>query len=345
METYVVTGGAGHIGNVLIRELLKQKKKVKTLALPGEDLSSLEGLDVEIVTGDITDRNFIFKFIQKGDIVFHLAGIVDIANMTYSVIEKVNYQGTVNVVDACIENKAKKLIYTSTVHIIDPQQGDVLYEPTSFEHKNLVGNYAKTKALATKYVTEKAKEGLLDACVVYPSGVIGPYDYRISELGQVILDYMNEKLVAYVRGGYNFVDVRDVASGLIKAAEKGRSGEGYILSGQYLTVKDMLKILNQKLKRKKLPYKIALWFLKMVAPLANLYYKMRKKKPVFSAYSLYTLNSNGNFSNQKAKTELGYSSRPIKETLFDTVDWFRQNKSELIKQNKSEKKKKGKKNV
>ena len=146
---YLITGGAGHIGNTLARALLKEKKKVKILALPNEDVSSLDGLDVEIVRGDITDREFMKKFIQKGDIVFHLAGIIDIANMPYEKIKKVNYDGTVNVTDACIENKAKKLVYTSTVHIIDPNSGHVLTEPTAFEHDNLVGTYAETKALAS----------------------------------------------------------------------------------------------------------------------------------------------------------------------------------------------------
>ena len=330
----LITGGAGHIGNTLARALLKEKKKVKILALPNEDVSSLDDLDVEIVRGDITDREFMKKFVQKGDIVFHLAGIIDIANMPYEKIKKVNYDGTVNVTDACIENKAKKLVYTSTVHIIDPNSGHVLTEPTAFEHDNLVGNYAKTKALASKYITDKSKAGLLDASIVYPSAVVGPYDFRLSETGQVVLDYVNGKLNAYVKGGYNFVDVRDVAQGLIGASEKGRAGEGYILSGNYITVKEMMTILNKKTGRKRVPVKIALWFLKLVAPIANLYYKVRGKKPVLSNESLYTINTNANFSHQKATDEFGYNPRPVEQTLFDTVDWFIENKPELVNKKK-----------
>ena len=331
---YLITGGAGHIGNTLARALLKEKKKVKILALPNEDVSSLDGLDVEIVRGDINDREFMKQFIQKDDVVFHLAGIIDIANMPYEKIKKVNYDGTVNVTDACIENKAKKLVYTSTVHIIDPNSGHVLTEPTAFEHDNLVGNYAKTKALASKYITEKSKAGLLDASIVYPSAVVGPYDFRLSETGQVVLDYVNGKLNAYVKGGYNFVDVRDVAQGLIGASEKGRAGEGYILSGNYITVKEMMTILNKKTGRKRVHVKIALWFLKLVAPIANLYYKVRGKKPVLSNESLYTINTNANFSHQKATDEFGYNPRPVEQTLFDTVDWFIENKPELVNKKK-----------
>ncbi len=341
MERCIVTGGTGHIGNVLIKELVKRNKKVCALVLPNDDLSPLKDLDIEFVEGDITNREFMFQLIQKDDVVFHLASLIDINNTPYSALEKVNVEGTKNIVDACIENKAKKLIYTSSVHIIDPKQGEVLFEPTNFNEKSIVGNYAKTKSIATEYVIKKAKEGVLDAVVVYPSGVIGPCDYKISELGQVIIDYVNGKLIAYVKGGYNFVDVRDVVDGIISASEKGESGEGYILSGEYLTIKDMLKILNKKIGRKKLPYKIALWFVKIMTPLATLYYKVRNKKPVFTAYSLYTLNTNGNFSNGKAKKFLGYTTRPLQETLFDTVDWFKQNKPELFVSKKKIRRKKG----
>ena len=327
---YLITGGAGHIGNVLARALLKENKKIKILALPNEDTSSLDGLDVEIIRGDITNREFMFQLIQKDDVVFHLAGIIDIANMPYEKIKKVNYDGVVNVVDACVQNKAKKLVYTSTVHIIDPNSGKVLVEPENFDNKNLVGNYAKTKALASQYITNMCKEGKLDASIVYPSAVVGPYDFRVSETGQVVVDYVNGKLNAYVKGGYNFVDVRDVADGLIGASKHGKSGDGYILSGNYITVKQMMQILNKKTGRKRLPVKIALWFLKLVAPIANLYYKVRGKKPVLSNESLYTINTNANFSHQKATQTFGYNPRPVEETLFDTIEWFVANKPALF---------------
>lgn len=336
---YIVTGGTGHIGNVLIKELTKIVGKVTALVLPNEDVSCLNGANVDIVYGDVTDREFIFKLIGKGDVVFHLAGLIDIENAPFSVVEKVNVGGTKNVVDACIENKAKRLVYTSSVHIIEPIEKNLLVEPTEFDENKVVGNYAKSKTIATRYVFEKAKAKELDAVVVYPSGVIGPYDYKISELGQLVLDYINKKLFAYVKGGYNFVDVRDVVDGIIKAYFKGKSGEGYILSGYYISLKEMFKILNKRLNRDKLPNKIALWFVKSMVPLAKLYYKIRHKKPLFTDYSLYTLNVNANFSNEKAKNELGYITRPIEETLSDTVDWFIENKPELIINKKSKKKK------
>lgn len=329
---YIITGGAGYLGSVLASKLEERNLPLKILVRPGESYGHLAGLKAEIVAGDILDSYFLNEFIEEDAVVFHLAGIVDISGTKTDLLYRVNVDGFKYVVDACIRKKVKRLVYTSSVYAIYPEEdGAVIREPDGFPVEKLVGDYAKTKATATQYLFEKTKNGEIDAVVVYPSGIIGPFDYNVSHFGQVVLDYINRKLTAIVKGGYDFVDVRDVADGLIAAAEKGRSGEGYILSGHYVTVKEMFKILNEKLGRKKLPGQIALWFLKIVAPLAELHYKIRNKKPIFSSYSLYTLNVNSNFDNSKARKELGFNPRSIKESLFDMVDWFFENKRELIK--------------
>ena len=329
MKNCIVTGGTGHIGNVLIKKLLKNNYKVTAILLPNEDITPLKGLDINIVYGDVCDRKFIFETL-KGDItVFHLAGIINIGTTNIEKVYQVNVEGTKNVVDACVENKVNKLIYTSSVHIIEPVKNKVLTEPEVFDDNKIIGDYAKTKCIATKYVMESCNRGL-NAIVVYPSGVIGPCDYKISELGQVIIDYINNKLFAYVKGGYNFVDVRDVANGIIKAAEKGKGKNGYILSGYTITLKELFTILNKKIGKKTFPTKIALWFAKMFAKLSDYYYKIRNKKPVFSSYSLYTLNSNSNFSCEKAKQELGYTIRTTEQSIFDAIDWFKKYKPELF---------------
>lgn len=331
MEKYIITGATGHIGNVLARKLTKMGKDVTAIILPNEDLTAISSLNLNIIYGDVTDRDFIFKIIEKDSIVLHLAGIIDIGTLPVELIENVNIGGTQNIVDACIKNQAKKLIYLSTVHIIDPQtEGTTLVEPESFDKNKVVGTYAKTKIQATNYIFECCKQNKLNATVLYPSGVLGPYDYKISELGQVILDYMNHKLIAYVKGGYNFVDVRDVADAIINAIERGRSGQGYIVSGRAMSLKELLVTINKKLGRKRLPPKIALWFVRMFAGLSNFYYKVRNKKPVFSKYSLYTLNSNCNFSNEKAKKELDFKPMDVERSICDSVDWFIENKPEAV---------------
>ena len=334
MANFVVTGATGHLGNVVVKMLLANNYNVKVLVLNGEDISPIEGLNIEIKYGDVRDKEFLKENITGTDIVVHMAGVIDVSSKKNDLLLDVNVNGTKNVADVCLE-KGALMIYTSSVHTIPANENEniLLSEPTTFDENNIEGAYAKSKTIATRYVFEKCKEGL-KAIVLYPSGIIGPYDYKISDMGQVILDHINGKLLAYVKGGYNFVDVRDVAQGIMLALQKGEIGQGYILSGEMCSVKKLLEIVNKRIGRKKLPPKLALWFAKGVSLLSEAYYKIRHKKPTFSAYSLKTLNVNCNFDNSKAKDKLGYTTRPLEETIFDTVDWLIENKSNLIKQKK-----------
>lgn len=321
----LVTGCTGHIGNVLIRNLLENRYKVTALVLPSEDLTPIKDLDVKLIEGDVTDRDFIFKIIKKDYIVFHLAGIIDIGSIPEQKVFKVNIDGTKNVVDACIKNKAKKLLYTSTVNIIDPIDGRVLKEPKTFNAKIIKGPYAVSKYQATQYILDKCKDSNLNAVILYPSAVVGPFDFKVSEVGQVILDFMNRKLYGYVIGGYNFVDVRDVAEALRLASKKGKNGESYIISGQTMTFKTLLQTINRVLNRKYIPPKIAIWFVKLFAKVSSAFYKLRGKKPVLSDYSISAFTRNSNFSHKKATKQLGYNPRSVIVSVEDSVNWFIEN--------------------
>ena len=175
----------------------------------------------------------------------------------------------------------------------------------------------------------------LEIIVTQPSGVIGPYEYIISNLGQLIIDCANKKIGAYIEGGYNFVDVRDVVDGLIKAGEKGRNGECYILSGQFVSIKQLMQYVQDITGVEAPKFKIARWFAYATGFLSELYYKIAKEKPLFTSYAVYTTGTNSNFSNEKAIKELGYKVTDIKDTIRDTVYWFEsQGKIKLNKNNK-----------
>ena len=225
MDKYIVTGATGHIGNNVVKKLLESGKTVKAIIKPGDDITPLKDLDLELVYGDVRDRYFVFSAIEEDSIVFHVAGIIDINVRKNEEMWETNIKGTKNVVDACLNKKIKRLVYTSSVHAIEAVKNVVLKEPAVFNEKVLDGDYAKTKAIATHYVFEKAKEGL-NAVVVYPSGVIGPNDYKISNIGQTFINYYNKKLHAYVTGKYNFIKVRELEEGIISEADRGDSGEG-----------------------------------------------------------------------------------------------------------------------
>ena len=201
---------------------------------------------------------------------------------------------------------------------------EIITEIKHFNKDDVTGEYAKSKAEAAEYVLNAVKEKGLDAVVLHPSGIIGPGDFGRSHLTQMITDYANGRLSACVRGGYDFVDVRDVADGVISACEKGKSGECYILSNKYISVKELLDDISVAANVKKIKTVLPMWFAKVTAPLSEMYYKILKQPPLYTKYSLYTLTANANFSNEKAKRELGFSTRNIMDTLRDTVSWLRE---------------------
>jgi len=332
MDQLIITGATGHIGINLVHLLTKiGKYNIKLLLLPGEDISMFEGMNITFSYGNILDKDFLLTEIKANSIVIHLAGYINISSHDIEKMYQVNYQGTVNVVDACMTNKVKKLLYASSVHAIIPAQKHLkMKEPTFLDEKLVVGDYAKSKSLATKYVFSKISEGL-PAVVLYPSGVIGPKDYKVSDFGSLIIDIANNKLKAKVHGSYNFVDVRDVADGITSAITKGEIGRGYILSGENVTVNQIYTTINNYLGRKVFIPTLPMWFVKLFAKLAELYYTRRHRKPIFTKYSLYTISSNHNFDNSYAKKHLGFKTTPIKASLIDSLTWFQKNMSDLFR--------------
>ena len=153
-------------------------------------------------------------------------------------------------------------------------------------------------------------------------GIIGPGDYGRTHLTQLVISYLNGTLTACVNGGYDFVDVRDVADGIISCVENGRAGECYILSNQFYTIQEVLDDLHEITGKRRLKSILPLWFAKLTAPLAEVWYKMLRQPPLYTSYSLYTLESNGNFSHDKATQELGYHPRSMKDTLTDMAYWL-----------------------
>jgi len=316
----VVTGGTGHIGNVLVKELYENGYQVQAIVLPKDDFRMIEPF-ADILYGNILDPAFLEEAFQGADIVFHLAGIVEIGSGKKKSIFKVNVEGTKNVVEACLKAHVRRLVYTSSVHALpELPKTEIMREIDHFDPDAVKGLYAKSKAMATQIVMDHKDSGL-EIVIVHPSGVIGPADYKLSNVSQIFIDFLLGRLTAYLRGGYNFVDVRDVATGIRLAAEKGRSGECYILSGSEITVKELLDEISRLSGRKKIRTKLSFWFILAMSYFAEAYYKIAKQKPLFTHYSIVVLNSNYHFSNEKAKQELGYTTRDIRESIKDAMEF------------------------
>ena len=327
METdrlFLVTGAGGHLGGAVIARLREKGYAVRALCRGGEKNPPA---GAELCFGDVCDRDSLREFFSntggRAMTVIHCAGIVSIASKYVQRVYDVNVTGTKNIVDLSVENGVEKLIYISSVHAIpEKPKGQVMTEDCRFSPDAVTGLYAKTKAEATAYVLAAAERGL-DAEVVFPSGIIGPFDKGKSHTNQLVEDYMTGRLTAAVRGGYDFVDVRDVAEGVVACAERGVSGEGYILSGGYHSVRELLDILHELTGRPRVRTYLPVRFIVLMAPLCELYYSIRRKPPLFTSYSMYTLGSNSLFSNAKARSGLGFAPRDIRDTLRDTVAWMR----------------------
>ena len=328
-KIYIITGANGFLGNNIIRRLNQDNDtEIRAFVLKGDSIKSLENLNCKIYYGDVTKKDTLSSVFENTDdkevFVIHCAAIVYIKSKYNGFVYDVNVNGTKNIVDKVLESKAK-LIYVSSVHAIPekPNKG-LIKEITDFDPNNVKGLYAKTKSEAAKYVMKLVKTKNLNACIIHPSGIIGPNDYGNSHLTQLIKKVATGKLFACVKGGYDFVDVRDVAEAIINACDKDNRGECYILSNKYITIKELTDFICDFEGRKRIKIVLPLWLAKLVAPICELYYNIKKQTPLFTKYSLYTLSSNSNFSKEKAKRELNYKNRDMKDTIKDTIKWLQE---------------------
>lgn len=320
---YLITGASGHVGKCLVDTLLKQKASIRVLVLPGE-VYPYKG--VEIIYGDVTKKETLIPFFANEDkedlILIHLAAIISIFQKGNPRVHLVNVIGTQNVMDLALVSHVKKVIHVSSVHALSEGDRDhLLKEQTIFYPERVNGQYAKSKAEANNYVMSLIQNGL-PAIIVHPSGIIGPYDDGHSHLVALLKEYYNGKLTSIVKGGYDFVDVRDVVDGILKAIDKGRVGECYILSNRYYSIREIINIASKITGKKPIKRVLPSWFVKIFAPIAEIWYKIRKKAPLFTKYAISTINNKDRFSHEKANRELGYSNRNIEDTIKDSYDYL-----------------------
>jgi dihydroflavonol-4-reductase len=316
-----VTGASGHIGNCLVRELKKQGAEIKVLV---QNFSNyLDEMDVEVIRGNLLEPESLITLCQGVDIVFHLAAQIAIENRSSSLTYETNVTGTKNMIKAANHGRAKKFIHFSSIHAFQIGSPDQLLD----ESRSLVESsktiYEFTKAKGEREVMKAVKEGL-NAVIINPTAVIGPFDYKGSLLGQALRKIYQNKLPFMVSGGYNWVDVRDVVSASIQAIESGRNGERYILSGTYCSLRELSAMIST-LSGCKIPVIVPIPLARLACPFFKVYSSIAKKEPLYTYQSLNILvNSPSNISNEKARKELGFKPRPLEQTLNDTFNWYKE---------------------
>jgi dihydroflavonol-4-reductase len=321
----LVTGATGHIGNTLVRALLDRGQPVRAMLLPGEDAAPLRGLAVEQVRADVLDFTSILAAFDRVTRVFHLAGVISILPGAQRLLRAVNVVGTRHVLQAARQSRIERLVYTSSIHALRRvPHGVLIDESLPYDPEGALSAYDASKAQASLEVLQAAREGL-PATIVCPTGVIGPNDFRRSEIADLVLSCMAGQPQLYVDGAYDFVDVRDVAEGMIQACEHGRPGESYLLGGEQITVRRLLdsvaEITRRGFPRIRVPFGLA----RLAAKVTPAYYRLSRSRPRITPYSLETLASNSTISHAKAARELHFAPRPLRDSLEDMVAWLRDN--------------------
>ena len=300
MMVYCVTGAAGHLGSHVVKALVERGDRVRALVLPGErcpDYVPRLGLLTEI-EGDVRDAAALDRLMEGAGeaVVVHCAGIVEITGRFSSRLHDVNVSGTKNVLSACARHGARRLVYVSSVHAIPVlPRGQVMREIEAFSPDLVSGPYDKSKAEATRLVLDAVKDGL-DAVCVHPAGIIGPYGNPAVGAARLISACLKGALPAAVRGGFDFVDVRDVADGILAAAGAGRTGACYILSNRFVSFRELLDTLTGVAGLRKVRLFLPAWVALAVAPLAEAYYRLMKTAPLFTRYALHTATRNALYS-------------------------------------------------
>ena len=325
-KIWLVTGAAGHLGSALCARLHACGEQVRALVMRGEDTSFLRRMRAEIFFGDVTKPETLEAFFDAPAdtrlIMLHCAGVVDIASRDNPAVDAVNVGGTEHVMRLCLAKHVSKVVYVCSVHAMpDLPKGRVKRELDGYDPTPLDGAYARSKARAAQLVLDMVRNDGLPAVLALPSGIIGPYCGKGNHLVQLVKNYCCGKLPGVVKGGYDFVDVRDVALGVIAAAERGTIGESYLLTGNFHTLKQTVSMLHEITGKKKVGV-VPMFLARLAAPFAERLAKRRHRKPLFTPYALRVVLENARYSHDKATAELGYRPRDLYETLEDTVEWL-----------------------
>jgi len=320
-----VTGASGFIGSNIVRVLLKRNWAVRVLVRSTSDRRNLNGLDVEIIEGDLRDRELLKRGMKSCDVVFHAAALYSFWGHPHRMIYDVNVEGTRNVLQAALEVGVEKVVYTSSVATLGQRKdGKPADETTPVSFAEIIGDYKKSKYLAEQVALEFAQK--LPVVIVNPSFPVGPGDIKPTPTGQTILDFLNRKMPAYMETGMNVVDVGAVALGHLLAAEKGRIGERYILGGENMTMKQMLDLLAEitglPAPRVRLPYYPILALSYLNAGICSL---VPGCVPRMTPETIRMSHHYMFFDPSKAIEELGLPQTPAKEALGKAVTWFKEN--------------------
>gem|GEM_PF-58102 len=326
---YLLTGAAGFLGSNICAQLLERGNKVRAFVLAGDPAVRFIPEGVEIFEGNLCSAEDCDRFLDVPEnmesICIHCASMVTVNPDYNEKLIAVNVGGTENII-AAVKNhpECRKLVYVSSTGAIpELPKGQKIKEVSQFvpyDDDKVVGWYSRSKAIATQKVLDAAAEGM-NACVVHPSGILGPNDRAISETTGTI-KIMNGEMPVGMGGSFNLCDVRDLAAGTIAAADKGRKGECYILGNKEVTLKEVAHMLHDACGCKQPMFYVPIAMAYKLAAQMEKKAEKTGEKPMMTNFAVYNLDRNNSFDYSKAERELGYHTRPYAETLRDEALWL-----------------------
>jgi dihydroflavonol-4-reductase len=318
--TVAVTGAAGHLGSNLVRALLARDRRVRCLI--HENSRGIDGLDVEVVRGDVLDPETLRAAFEGAEVVHHLAGVISIDGDRSGRVSETNIDGARNAAEAALDAGVRRFVHCCSIHAFDqaPLDGP-LDETRARASDKRHPAYDRSKAAGEAAVRDVMARGL-NGVIVHPSAVLGPHDFAPSRMGQVLIKLANRDFAALVPGGVDWVDVRDVADGMIAAETLGRSGESYLLTGHWHTVRELADMACEMTGVAPPRLTAPFWMAQLGAPFVAGYHRIFGGEPLYTSESLRALRSNHRYTHDKAAQDLGYVPRPLRETLRHTYEWF-----------------------
>jgi len=319
----LVTGATGFVGAAVARALVKASWQVRVLARRGSNRSNLAGLSVEVCEGDLNSPESLAPALQDCEALFHVAADYRLGARDLEQLYRTNVEGTRAILTAARAARVQRIVYTSSVATVGiPRNGTPGTEATPVALENMIGHYKRSKFLAEEAVREAARAGL-PVVIVNPSTPVGPGDVKPTPTGQLVLDAAAGRMPAYVDTGLNIVHVDDVAAGHLLAYEYGKAGERYILGGQDMTLRQILRdiaaLAGRKAPRVRLPYGLVL----PMAYVAEGFAKISGRSGRLTLEGVRMSRKRMFFSSEKAARELGYTWRAPVLAFEDAIRWFR----------------------
>ncbi len=323
-ERILVTGGSGFLGSSVVRALIARGSRVRALVRSTSRLANFQGLDCEVVTGDLTDTESLKAALRGVRYLFHVAADYRLWAPDPSVILRANVEGTRNLMREALRARVERIVYTSSVAALKVAGAVGPVDETAvLAAEEAIGAYKRSKTLAERAVEELILRDELPAIIVNPTTPIGPRDIRPTPTGRILLDAARGRIPAFVDTGLNFAHVDDIAEGHLLAFERGRIGERYILGGENLSLQELLGAIATLTGRPAPRLKLPRAPLYPLAFGAEVLARLTGKEPLLTVDGLRMSRYRMFFTSAKAERELGYRSRPYQEGVIDALAWFR----------------------